>query len=108
MKVPEITVTSSRLGCQWGAILKPDGIFKRIVYSPELAVGSPSSTANCAADSTTGGAGPHFTWSGVNALCGVPDWATTKTVQKQTPRNNGFFIIPPLLPKTWSPEMPKV
>src|SRR5580693_2338545 len=46
----------------------PSGIFKRIVKSPVEAVGSPSSTANCAPGRTTGGAGPQGIVSGVNAF----------------------------------------
>src|ERR1700720_2438296 len=67
LNVPEITVTFSLLGCQWGAMRNPSGIFKRIVKSPVGAVGSPSSTANCAPGRTTGGAATQVMVSGVNA-----------------------------------------
>jgi len=40
------------------------GIFRRIVKSPVEAVGSPSSTANCAPGRTTGGAGPQEWYPG--------------------------------------------
>src|SRR5580700_10553794 len=68
LSVPEMIVTFSLFGCQWGAMRNPSGIFKRIVKSPVEAVGSPSSTANCAPGRTTGGAAPQEMVSGVNAF----------------------------------------
>src|ERR1700722_9839024 len=68
LSVPEMIVTFSLFGCQWGAMRNPSGIFRRIVKSPVEAVGSPSSTANCAPGRTTGGAGPQGMVSGVNGF----------------------------------------
>src|SRR6266481_1429380 len=68
LSVPEMIVTFSLFGCQWGAMRNPSGIFKRIVKSPVEAVGSPSSTANSAPGRTTGGAAPQEMVSGVNAF----------------------------------------
>src|SRR5258708_37696603 len=61
----------------------PSGIFKRIVKSPLEAVGSPSSTANCAPGRTTGGAGPQGMVSGVNAF--VPREWVFAAVEKGWP-----------------------
>src|SRR5882724_12144887 len=68
LNVPEMIVTFSLFGCQWGAMRNPSGIFKRTVKSPVEAVGSPSSTANSAPGRTTGGAAPQEMVSGVNAF----------------------------------------
>src|SRR5579864_916730 len=104
LKVPEIIVTFSRCGCQWGAIRNPSGIFKRIVKSPVEAVGSPSSTANCAPGRTTGGAAPQEIVSGVTAFfsCELPCAALVNAspAQENIPaaarvRNKYRFIVEP-------------
>ncbi len=92
LKLPETTVTFSRLGWKWGAILYPSGIFSRIVKSPLLAVGSPSRTANCAPEATNGGAGPHLICSGVNAFCGVPGCANRADTQTKNAMTSIFFM----------------
>src|SRR5579863_104961 len=92
LKLPETTVTFSRVGCQWGAILYPFCIFSRIVKSPALAVGSPSRTANCAPDATNGGAGPHLICSGVKAFWGVTDCPSRTTPQNRKKTTSIFFM----------------
>src|SRR4029077_13851913 len=104
LSVPEMIVTFSLFGCQWGAMRNPSGIFKRIVKSPVEAVGSPSSTANCAPGRTTGGAAPQEMVSGVNAFfsCELSCAALLNASPAQdnipataTARNRYLFMIEP-------------
>src|SRR5262249_13160066 len=90
-----MTVTFSRLGCQWGAILYPEGIFRRTVKSPELAVGSPSSTATCAPAATNGGGGPHLIWSGLKVFCGTADATMQHDAAASKPAFQIFLIGSP-------------
>src|SRR6516162_8199959 len=104
LNVPEMIVTFSRFGCQWGAMRNPSGIFKRTVKSPVEPVGLPSSTANCAPGRTTGGAALQEIVSGVNAffscelLCAA--LVNASSAQENIPatarvRNKYRFIVEP-------------
>src|SRR5579864_1956236 len=82
----------------------PSGIFRRIVKSPVEAVGSPSSTANCAPGRTIGGAGTQGMVCGVNALfsCALSCAALVNAspAQENIPaaarvRNKYRFIVEP-------------
>src|SRR3984885_3010762 len=104
LSVPEMIVTFSLLGCQWGAMRNPSGIFKRIVKSPVEAVGSPSSTANWAPGRTRGGAAPQEMVSGGNAFfsCELSCTALLNASPAQenipattTVRNKCRFIVEP-------------
>src|SRR4051812_33601694 len=64
---PEITVTSSAVGCQWGMTLYPSGIFRRTVKRPAF-IGLPLTTAMRAPAWNMGGASFHFNWSGVTIM----------------------------------------
>src|SRR5271170_4650840 len=63
-------------------------------------MGSPSSTASCAPGDKNGGAGPNFTWAGVNAFCGFPDWVNAIATVNRKIQIANLFIIVILLRKT--------
>src|SRR6266567_491353 len=109
LSVPEITVTFSRCGCVCGGNLNPSGILTRTVKSPVEADGSPSSTDICAPGGTDGGAGPHFTWSDVKAVCATNGCAAKDAATERTSRRNGIFIEPSPMPRhdKQSPPQPQ-
>src|SRR6266699_1084405 len=65
-----------------------------MVKSPDEAMGSPSSTANCAPGGRKGGAGPNLTWSDVKAFCARDGCAATSAAKVRATANNDGFMEP--------------